>query len=318
MGEGEFASGARFKVFSGADPERLRGPQSYADWYDELGAWEYAQDTWDMAMMGLRLGDKPQAVVTTTPRPLNVLRELLRRKDVHVTRGSTYDNRANLAETFFQNIVSRYEGTRLGRQEIDAELLEDVPGALWERSVIDAHRVHELPELLSVIVAVDPAATSTDTSDEMGVIGAGLSAGRHGYVLEDRTRRGTPVQCAREAIAMYHRIKANAIVIEANNGGEWLKAVFAGIDPSVNVRLVWASEGKRTRAEPVSMLYEQGKMHHVGTLAALEDEQCSWLPLEGKSPNRIDALVWAAHGLGLVREQSSISYGPNPFADYRG
>ena len=300
MGEGEFSNGSRFKVFSGAEPERLRGPQSYADWYDELGAWQYAQDTWDMAMMGLRLGTHPRAVVTTTPRPLAVLRELLTRADVHVTRGTTYENRANLADVFFQNIVSRYEGTRLGRQEIDAELLDDVPGALWTRAMIDGHRVTTIPALTRVVVAVDPAATSNDTSDEAGIVGAG-KAERSGYVLEDRTMRGTPAQWASEAIAMYHRLKANVIIAEANNGGEMVKFVINSIDPTVPVELVWAAQGKQTRAEPVSALYEQGRMHHVGTLAALEDEMASWLPLEGKSPNRIDALVWAAFGLGLTQ-----------------
>lgn len=300
MGEGEFASGARFKVFSGAEPERLRGPQSYADWYDELGAWAYPQDTWDMAMMGLRLGSKPQAIVTTTPRPLAVIRELLKRSDVVVTRGSTYDNRANLAETFFQNIVSRYEGTRLGRQEIDAELLEDVPGALWTRPMIDDHRVVTVPELSRIVVAVDPAATSNDTSDEAGIVGAGRD-GERGYVLEDKTVRGTPAHWAREAVALYHKLKANLIIAEANNGGEMVKQVIHGVDSSVPVQLVWAAQGKQTRAEPVSMLYEQGRVHHVGTLAQLEDEMCAWVPLEGKSPNRIDALVWAMFGLGLTK-----------------
>lgn len=301
MGEGEFGNGAKFKVFSGAEPDRLRGPQSYADWYDELGVWQYATDTWDMAMLGLRLGQHPRAVITTTPKPIKILRDLITRADVHITRGSTYENRANLAPSFFANIISRYTGTRLGRQEIDAEILDDMPGALWARASIDSNRVTTLPALSRIVVAIDPAATSNDTSDEAGIIGAGASAEKHGYILEDKTRRGTPVQWASEAIAMYHRLKANCIVAEANNGGEMVKTVINGVDPSVPVKLVWASKSKQTRAEPASMLYEQGRCHHVGTLAELEDEMCGWVPMEGKSPNRIDALVWALADLKLIK-----------------
>lgn len=304
MGEGEFKSGARFKVFSGEQPDRLRGPQSYADWCDELATWQYPRETWDMAMMGLRLGKQPRALVTTTPRPIEVIRELLKLPTTHVTRGSTYENKANLAATFFSQIVSRYEGTRLGRQEINAELLEDVPGALWTRAMIDGHRVTSFPPLQRIVVALDPSATSKDTSDEAGLIGAGRGADdwkKHGYILEDRTMRGTPLQWAKEAIAMYHRLTANEIIAEANNGGEMISTIIRQIDPSVPVRLVWAAQGKQTRAEPVSALYEQGLIHHVGTFPQLEDEQCSWLPLEGKSPNRIDAEVWAIAGLGLIQ-----------------
>jgi phage terminase large subunit-like protein len=300
MGEGEFRNGARFKIFSGAEPERLRGPQSYADWYDELRAWPYIQETWDMAMLGLRLGRHPRAAVTTTSRPHALFRKLQERPDVHITRGSTHDNKANLAETFFQNIVNQYEGTRLGRQELYAELLDDTPGALWQRAQIDAQRTATVPKLTRIIVAVDPSATSSDTSDEAGIVAAGRGTDNHGYTLEDRTLRGTPLQWAREAIAMYHRLKANEIVAEANNGGEMVRTIIQSVDPGVPVRLVWAAQGKQTRAEPVSMLYEQGRAHHVGTLPALEDEMCSWTPYDGKSPNRIDALVWAYYGLGLT------------------
>lgn len=191
-------------------------------------------------------------------------------------------------------------------------------GALWTRDLIDAGRVIETPEFVSVVVAVDPATTSTDTSDEMGIIGGGASRERHGYVLEDKTRRGTPTQCAREAIAMYYRLKANKIVIEANNGGEWLRTVFNGIDKNVPISLVSATRNKTTRAEPVQMLYEEGRMHHVGTLAALEDEMTNWVPMDGKSPNRIDGLVWLAHGLGLVNAVSGVSVETDPHGDYRG
>lgn len=300
IGEGEFRNGSRFRVFSGAEPERLRGPQSYADWYDEMGAWAYPMPTWDMAMMGLRLGLQPQAVITTTPRAMPLFRQLLGRPDVVTTRGTTYDNRANLAESFFRDIVARYEGTRLGRQELSAEILEDVPGALWKLAQIDAGRLTTAPDLAYIVVGVDPAATSSDTSDEAGVIVAGRDADKRGYVLGDYTRRGTPLQWATEAVTAYHRHKANVIVAEANNGGEMVSTIIRSVDSAVNVKLVWAADGKRTRAEPVSMLYEQGRAHHVGTFATLEDEMSNWVPLEGKSPNRVDALAWAFHELGLT------------------
>jgi phage terminase large subunit-like protein len=253
-----------------------------------------------MAMLGLRLGKHPRAVVTTTSRPHALFRKLQKRPEVHITRGSTYDNRANLAETFFQNIVNQYEGTRLGRQELYSELLDDTPGALWQQAQIDAQRTATVPELTRIIVAIDPSATSSDTSDEAGIVGAGRGTDNHGYTLDDRTMRGTPLQWAREAIAMYHRLRANEIVAEANNGGEMVRTIIQSVDPGVPVRLVWAAQGKQTRAEPVSMLYEQGRAHHVGVLPALEDEMCSWTPYDSKSPNRIDALVWAYYGLGLT------------------
>jgi len=302
IGEGEFKSGARFKVFSGSEPDRLRGPQSYADWYDELAAWRYARDAWDMAAMGLRLGQRPRAMVTTTPRPIELLRELLKRADVHVTRGSTYDNAANLAPSFLQRIVERYEGTRLGRQEIAADLLEDMPGALWRREDIDAARVSEAPVMPRRVVGVDPSTTDNKTSDECGIIGAGLGENRDPYVLADRTMRALPGEWAKEAIRLYHEISANAIAVEGNNGGEAWRTIIHMIDPEIPVDIVWASEAKQTRAEPVSMLYEQRRVHHVGTHAALEDEQCTWVPISGaKSPNRIDALVWAITALRKPR-----------------
>nr|ASV43914.1 hypothetical protein [Hot spring virus BHS1] len=322
IGEGEFRNGARFKVFSSEEPERLRGPQSYADWCDELCAWSYPRATWDMAQMGLRLGKHPRVVVTTTPRPNDVIRELLALPTTHVTRGTTYENRANLAPSFFNSIISRYEGTRLGRQEINAELLEDVAGALWMRDWIDRSRVSTMPELVRIVVAIDPSAGSKDSSDETGIVVVGKGIDGHGYVLGDYTLRGTPSQWASEAIAAYHRHRADRIIAEVNNGGEMVETVLRGIEGGRNIpyTAVHAADGKRTRAEPVSALYEQGKIHHVGVFVALEDEQCSWVPGEGRSPNRVDALVWAITGLHLTQmsDVGDWDYGPNPIADYRG
>lgn len=296
----EFASGATAKLFSADKPDRLRGPQHHALWADELAAWRYARETWDMAMFGLRLGDDPRAIVTTTPRPIATLRQIMTDANTAMTRATSYDNRANLAPAFFEKIVKRYEGTRLGRQELMAELIDDVPGALWMLSQIDACRVTAAPELNYIVVAVDPSATSTDTSDEAGIVVAGRSAERHGYTLADYTRRGTPLQWATAAVEAYHRHGANVIVAEANNGGEMVSTIIRSVDAGVPVKLVWAADGKRTRAEPVSMLYEKNIAHHVGALSKLEDEMTSWVPLEGRSPNRIDALVWAYHELGLA------------------
>lgn len=319
LGELEFRNGCKVKLFSSDEPERLRGPQHYKLWADELGAWKYPRETWDMAMFGLRLGVKPQAIVTTTPKPIDVIRELLAKATTHVTKGNTYANRANLAASFFEQIVSRYEGTRLGRQEINAELLEDVPGALWTRDMVDRNRVSAIPELLYVVVGVDPATTSRDTSDEAGIVVAGKGADGHGYVLADYTMRGRPREWASEAISAFNKHKANMVVAEGNNGGEMVEDVISllcksdGI-PKPAYEMVWAAEGKRTRAEPASALYEQNECHHVGSLTQLEDEQCSWVPLEGASPNRIDALVWALHKLGLIKQIDAKAV-PNPFYD---
>lgn len=320
MGEGEFRNGSRFKVFSGAEPERLRGPQSYADWCDELGAWAYPRATWDMAQMGLRLGQHPRAVVTTTPRPNDVIRELLKLGSTHVTKGTTYDNRANLAPSFFASIVSRYEGTRLGRQELNAELLEDVPGTLWVREWIDRLRVTGVPKLVRIVVAIDPSAGSKDSSDEAGIVVVGKGDDKHGYVLGDYTLRGTPSQWASEAIAAYHRHNADRIIAEVNNGGEMVETVLRGVEggEAIPYTSVHASDSKRTRAEPVSALYEQNRIHHVGIFSALEDEQCNWIPSEGKSPNRIDALVWAVTELGFTKGISLPANQPTQIAKYTG
>ena len=293
MGEGEFKNGARFKVFSGEEPERLRGPQSYADWCDELAAWQYSQATWDMAMFGLRLGENPQACVTTTPKPVQVVRELLKAPTTHITRGSTYDNRANLAQSFFTQIIAKYEGTRLGRQELNAELLEDTPGALWQRGQLELLRVDAAPPLQRIVVAIDPAATSHEGSDETGIVVAGRSADKQGYLLEDASGRYTPDQWARVAIDLYHKHRADRIVYETNQGGEMVEHTLRTVWSAAPLKGVNASKSKQARAEPISALYEQGKVHHVGAqFAQLEDQLCNWLPGD-KSPDRLDAMVWA-------------------------
>ena len=284
-------------LYSADEPDRLRGPQHDLAWCDELAAWRYPA-AWDMLMFGLRLGRDPRAVVTTTPRPLKLLRELLADPKVRTTRGRTIDNKANLPPAFFDQIVRRYEGTRLGRQELDAEILEDLPGALWQRAMIEAGRTSVLPALRRVVVAIDPAVASGEDADETGIVAAGRDAEGHGYVIADVSGRYAPAQWAKTALAAYRTHRADRIVAEVNNGGEMVEATLRILDPGVPFRAVHAARGKVARAEPVAALYEQGRIHHLGVFAALEDQMCSFTSdfdraTAGYSPDRVDALVWA-------------------------
>lgn len=208
-----------------------------------------------------------------------------------MTSGSTYENRSNLAPSFFAKIIAKYEGTRLGRQEIYAHILEDVPGALWERTNIDQHRVKEAPELRRIVVAVDPAVTNSEESDETGIVVVGIGADRHAYILADLSIKESPDGWARRAVMAYHSFEADRIIAEVNNGGDLVQHVVRTVDESVSFKAVRASRGKLIRAEPVAALYEQGKVHHVGMLGLLEDQLCSYVG-GGKSPDRLDALVW--------------------------
>ena len=295
----EWPNGARSLVFTAAQPERLRGKQHAKVWADELGAWRY-QEAWDQLTFGLRLGN-PQAVITTTPRPTRVIKELVESPYCIVTRGSTYENQKNLAPAFFSQIIKRFEGTRLGRQELNAELLTDTPGALWTADRIDALRVSEpYPVALRIAVGVDPAmgsgdlAESDDGLSETGIIVAASGADGHAYILDDRTVRGTPDVWARAVISAFHTHEANIVVAEVNAGGDMIQHTLRMTDPTVPVRVVRASRGKLVRAEPVAMLYEQGLVHHVGNLPELEDQMTTYVAGSNqKSPDRMDAMVWA-------------------------
>lgn len=301
-------NGSQATLFSADVPGRLRGPQFHWAVADELAVWRYA-DAWDMLQLGVRLGEDPRIVVATTPRPTQLVRELLADENVVVTRGSTYDNRANLAPRFLARIEEQYEGTRLGRQEIYAELLDDTPGALWTQGELDALRVKDVPELVRVVVGVDPSATSY--GDEAGIIVAGVSADGHGYVLADVSLQASPHGWGSAAVLAYHTHQADRIVAEVNNGGEMVELTIRTVDPVVSYRAVHASRGKRTRAEPVAALYEQGKVHHVGALAKLEDEMCTWSTLDdAPSPNRMDALVWALTEL-MLDVPRGVEHGPD-------
>lgn len=290
-------NGAKSLIFTADEPERLRGKQHMKLWMDELASWRYPE-AYDQAMMGLRLGKRPQVVVTTTPRPTPIIRKLASSPTTHLTRGRTYDNAPNLAPEFLSQIISIYEGTRLGRQELNGEILDDNPGALWKRQTIDDSRVTRAPDLVRVVVAIDPTATAA--GDEAGIIVVGAAfVGRiaHFYVLNDASMHGSPLAWAKEAVAAYSKFRADRIVAEVNNGGEMVEATIRQVDANVPYRAVHASRGKAVRAEPVAALYEQGRGHHVGCFGKLEDEMCQWEPGMA-SPNRMDALVWAITELG--------------------
>lgn len=297
-------NGAVAYAFSASEPDSLRGPQFDAAWADEIAKWRYAESAWDMLQFGLRLGDNPRQVVTTTPRPVPIVKQLLKDRRTVVTKASTLMNRAHLAEGFFQSVIARYEGTRLGRQELEAELIEDNPDALWSRDVIDANRVTGIGDLTRIVVAVDPPATSGPKADECGIIVAGRDAAGRAFVLEDRSMGGlTPLTWATRAIKAMRDHEADRLVAEANQGGEMVAAILQQVAPHVPLKLVRASRSKIVRAEPVAALYERGLVAHVGHFARLEDQMCDYAPGAGmKSPDRLDALVWALTDLMLDGE----------------
>lgn len=289
-----WANGAVATLFSAEEPERLRGPQSEIIWADELAAWKYLRETWDMAMFGLRLGDRPRTCITTTPKPLKLVREIMADKRTIVTRGSTFDNAGNLAPTFMQAIRDKYEGTRLGRQELHAELLEEAEGALWTRAQVEGCRHRgDLPEMLRTVIAIDPATTATEESDETGIIAVGLGVDRRGYVLEDASGRYAPDKWAKKALELFDRHHADRIVAEGNQGGDMVTHTIHTERRNAPVTRVHAKVGKRARAEPVSALYQQGKVSHCADMPDLEDQMVIWEPLSGMpSPDRLDAMVW--------------------------
>jgi phage terminase large subunit-like protein len=295
-------NGALATVYSADEPERLRGPQHDGAWCDELASWRFVEDAWANLQFGLRLGEGPRSVITTTPKPIRIIRELLEAATTVVTRGSTYENRGNLADSFIDAVRSRYEGTRLGRQELYAEILEDAEGALWKRAELEEHRVRKAPELKRIVVACDPAATSGEEANETGIVVAGVSREGHGYILDDRTTRASPLKWAEAAVTAYHMFKADRLIAETNQGGEMVRSTIATVDAKVAYKGIHATRGKQTRAEPVAALYEQGKVHHVGAFADLEDQLCQWTP-GSASPDRLDALVWALTELMLENEK---------------
>jgi phage terminase large subunit-like protein len=296
-----FANGSEVWTFSGKDPEKLRGPQCHFLVFDELAWYQYDRETWDMASFGLRLGKHPQILVATTPRPTELIVELDERNSsgdptVVVTRGTTYDNAANLPASRLRAFEEMYGGTSLGEQELGGAILREVDGALWTYETINQHRIRALPTMSNIIVSVDPAVSNKKSSAETGIIVVGRAAGTpHTYVLEDNSLRGKPTDWARQAINARKRWHASAIIVEDNQGGEMCRSTIQSLDASVNVRLVHASVSKGLRARPVSVLYEKGLVHHYGNLAKLESQMTTWDPDKSKvSPDRLDALV---HGI---------------------
>lgn len=318
--------GAVCTLYSAEEPDRLRGPQHEFSWCDELAVWTRLEETWDMLQFGLRMGDNPQVLITSTPRGLKFLRDLDRAKTTVTTIGTTYENQANLAPSFLAKLRDKYEGTRLGRQEIDAEILDDNPGALWKQAWIDAKRV-SLGQFAGmgvaiqrIVVALDPATTSTSTSDEAGIVavGAGMCScqgkpAMHGFVFEDGSEILSPNDTCRRVLDVYERRMANSVVGETNQGGDWIESLLRSNDQTkaLTYRGVHAKDGKRLRAEPVAALYEQGRVHHVGAFNKLEGEMTDWDPMTSpESPNRIDALV---HGLThLMVKPAPPSYSGSP------
>lgn len=288
-------NGSRIKGFSAEEPDRLRGPQHHGGWLDELAAWPRT-DTYDQYKFGLRLGLHPKTVITTTPRPTKIIKELIADEHTFVTRGSTFDNKLNLAPAALAEFERKYANTRLGQQELYGAVLDDNPGALWTRSMIDETRMttETTPPFTRVVVGVDPAVTSGEDSDLTGIVTAAMDAQGHYYILSDDTIKASPQEWATKAVQVFDRYKADRIVAETNNGGDLVVHLFQQVKATIPVRKVTASRGKIVRAEPIAALYEQGRVHHVGYFSELEDQMCEFEPgLNMKSPDRMDALVWA-------------------------
>lgn len=311
-------NGAYVQFFSAEEPERLRGPQFEAAWCDELAAWNKDRDTWDMLQFCLRLGKHPQVCVTTTPKPTKLVRDIMKNPNTVVTYGSTFDNSANLAATYLQSVKDMYDGTRLGRQELYAEVLDEASGALWTRELLSKCEVEvddplAFSETLArVVVSVDPAVSSNAESDMTGIVVAGMDINGVCYILHDATERYTPEGWAAKAIELYHLYGADRIVAERNQGGEMVRYTFKTIDETIPIKLVHASRGKFARAEPVSSLYERGRVKHVRGLDLLEDQMVQWEPLGSiGSPDRLDAMVWAVTELalkGISRPELNLAY----------
>lgn len=297
----EFHTGAVAHGYNATEPDQLRGPNFDLAWGDELAKWRYARDTFDQLQFALRLGNHPRQIFTTTPRPIPILKEILAAKTTVLTRGVMSENARNLAPSFIKTITEKYAGTRLGRQELSAEILDDVPDALWTRAALDRdrRRAGEIPTLRRIVVAIDPAAKKNEVAEEgaaTGIVVAGVGEDGRGYVLDDATCRESPNGWARLAVACFDRYQGDCVVGEINNGGDMVESTVRAVRATVPFKAVHATKGKWTRAEPIAALYEQGRVSHVGTFASLEDEMVNFGPngmVGDASPDRVDALVWA-------------------------
>jgi len=298
-------NGAVAQIFSAMEPDSLRGPQFDAAWSDEVAKWKDADACFDMLQLGLRLGSRPIQLLTTTPRPIDLIRHLLQSERVTVTRMKTVENAMNLSASFIEAVEQRYGGTTLGRQELDGEMIDDRQDALWTRALLDDafHCLADPGSLRRIVIAVDPPASSRRSSDACGIVVAGVDQGGIAWVLQDATAQGLkPQEWAGLVVNLYHRFEADMIIAEVNQGGDMVASVLATADRSVPITPVRATRGKWTRAEPVAALYAQGRVRHAGRFRELEDEMCNFGPdglSEGHSPDRVDALVWAISSLVL-------------------
>ncbi len=303
----EWPNGAVAYLYNATEPDQLRGPQHDAAWGDEFAKWEHAEETLAQLRFGLRLGTDPRLLLTTTPKPIKALRTVLQEPGTVAVRGSTFDNRSNLAQSFLRTILDQYDGTRLGRQELYAHILDDVVGALWDRDTIDALRVRDVPPLRRVVIAVDPAVTNKANSDETGIIAAGLGTDGHGYLLRDVSGKYSPNEWAKIAIDLYLELKADRVVAEVNQGGDMVVNTIRTVNPRIPVKPIHVWRGKARRMEPVAALYEQKRTHHVGSFPALEDQMCLMTTdfearSAGFSPDRVDAAVMALSELMIKPE----------------
>jgi phage terminase large subunit-like protein len=310
-GQISWPSGCIARMFSADQPDSIRGSEHDLAWADELAAWRRIDETWQNLLLTMRIGSQPRVIVTTTPRPLRLVRELVAsdgQGGIVVRRMSTYENAANLAPSFLAQLVKRYEGTRTGRQELLAELLVDVPGSLWTRDLLEATRVDRAPDMQRIVIGIDPAGSSAEGSDMTGIVAAGRGLDGQWYVLADLSRRGTPREWASAAISAYHSLKADKMVVEKNYGGDMVAATLRSVDPNIPIKEVTSSRGKTLRAEPIASLFEQKRAHIVGSMPELEDQMCSftsdWNRARDGSPDRIDAAVFALTELVEVRKSS--------------
>ena len=295
-------NGSKIIGYAAQEPDRLRGPQFHRAWCDELAAWRYPE-AFDQLMFGLRLGDNPQCVITTTPKPNKLIKDLMQRDDTQITTGSTFENESNLAKSALSMLKDKYEGTTLGRQELYAEVIDTVDGALWNSKLIDRSRLqdHTEKDLSQIVVSIDPAVTSNANSDETGIIVVGRDFNDHFYVLEDISGRHSAEKWGRIAINAFYEWNADRIIAEVNNGGDLVERLIRNIDPAVSYRSVRATRGKIVRAEPVVALYEQDRVHHIGVYSELEQQMCSYTGDTNSSPDRLDALVWGLTELSKSR-----------------
>lgn len=304
----KWPNGAVASLFGAENADQLRGPQFDGAWVDELAKFRRAPEVWSQLQLCMRLGKNPRTIVTTTPRPLKLIQSMITANDVHVTKGSTFDNALNLAPTYLDQVRDQFLNTRLGAQEIYAEMLTETVGALWQRQLIQyrqpAYDDRGKPDLKRIVIAIDPATTTHDHSDETGIVVVGVDEMNQAYILEDLSGKLSPNDWGQRVVNSYYRLKADKVVVEINKGGDLVENVLRSIDSTIPIKAVRATRGKYTRAEPIAALYEQGRVFHAQPFTILEAQMCDYVPgLTSKSPDRMDALVWGITELILESER---------------